>query len=191
MKKRIAVVLALVVLIGVLPGYAWAKGGRGGGGGHSARAGRVGSPAFRSGGHIARQPGVHPRAFRAGAVDRARFQPGHAVRGSHGFHGHRFRGHGHRFHGHGHRFHGHGHGGSRVFIGSSLFIGAPFWWGPPVWGPAYAAPPVIAYQTPPVYVPAPPPPTHWYYCSSAQGYYPYVEDCPGGWTPLTPTPPGG
>jgi hypothetical protein len=77
-----------------------------------------------------------------------------------------------------------------VFIGTSLFLGTPYWWGPPVWGPAYVTPPVIAYQTPPVYVPAPAPePTHWYYCSSAQGYYPYVKDCPGGWTPVPATPP--
>lgn len=43
--------------------------------------------------------------------------------------------------------------------------------------------------------PAPPPteaPTpYWYHCTSPEGYYPYVTECPGGWTkvPATPPPP--
>jgi hypothetical protein len=94
------------------------------------------------------------------------------------------------------------HGHSHVFIG----VG-PVWWGPPYWGPyyyppAYAyAPPVVVQETPPVYVqqqaPAPPPPppapsaqgtqgSFWYYCSSANGYYPTVPQCPEAWVKVAP-----
>lgn len=44
--------------------------------------------------------------------------------------------------------------------------------------------------------PAPAPtqsaPQYWYYCASVQTYYPYVAECPEGWTPVVPqtTPPG-
>ena len=31
--------------------------------------------------------------------------------------------------------------------------------------------------------------SYWYYCQDAQGYYPYVKSCPGGWTRVVPTPP--
>jgi hypothetical protein len=33
---------------------------------------------------------------------------------------------------------------------------------------------------------------YWYFCASAQGYYPYVTNCPEGWkmVPTTPPPPG-
>jgi len=30
----------------------------------------------------------------------------------------------------------------------------------------------------------------WYYCEAPKGYYPYVASCPGGWRPVSPTPPG-
>jgi hypothetical protein len=82
------------------------------------------------------------------------------------------------------------------------------WWGPRVyWGapylgvpfPYYATPPlvvqpvppVVVQQSPPVYVqPAPQPEGsyYWYYCQSAQGYYPYVQQCPTGWTKVSPSP---
>ncbi|MGH8807121.1 MAG: hypothetical protein ACREX0_04505 [Noviherbaspirillum sp.] len=29
----------------------------------------------------------------------------------------------------------------------------------------------------------------WYYCTSAQGYYPYIKACPEGWQRVTPQPP--
>lgn len=28
-----------------------------------------------------------------------------------------------------------------------------------------------------------------YYCEEAKAYYPYVQQCPGGWRQVTPTPP--
>lgn len=103
-------------------------------------------------------------------------------------------------------------GGTRVFIGANIGVGGPVWggprmwggthawgprvwWGPPaVWGPwypYYAAPPVIIQQPPPVYVqPAPQPqPYYWYYCQDSKGYYPYVKECPTGWTQVVPQAP--
>lgn len=31
-----------------------------------------------------------------------------------------------------------------------------------------------------------PAPTYWYYCASAQRYYPYVSACPEGWMQVVP-----
>jgi hypothetical protein len=30
---------------------------------------------------------------------------------------------------------------------------------------------------------------YWYYCDGAQGYYPYVKECPGGWRKVAPQAP--
>jgi hypothetical protein len=109
----------------------------------------------------------------------------HGVRHHHGFHhgGHHL--HGFRHHGFHHRsFHGRGHfhGGFGVGVFTGLAVGTV------LAAPLYAAPPV-AYAAPPVYYPAPaPPPVYWYYCRESQAYYPYVQECPGGW--LTVVPPG-
>jgi len=52
----------------------------------------------------------------------------------------------------------------------------------------YPYPPVVVQAPPTVSVqPAPQTPT-WYYCESPQGYYPSVQQCPGGWRPVAPTP---
>ena len=78
----------------------------------------------------------------------------------------------------------------------------------PYWGPWYYPPPpfyytpyyppvVIERPAPPVYIEqqpaavpaAPAPDNYWYYCAAAQGYYPYVKDCPGGWQKGLPQPP--
>lgn len=62
--------------------------------------------------------------------------------------------------------------------------------------PMYAYPPtVVVPTTPPVYIqqetqPMPPQTNYWYYCQKPDGYYPYVKDCPGGWLPVAPKPPG-
>jgi hypothetical protein len=83
----------------------------------------------------------------------------------------------------GHHWHG------RVFIG----FGPGFWWGAPYpyWGypPPYAyAPPPVVVEEPPVYVQpptplpaAPQPQAEWYYCRSANAYYPSVNSCPEAW----------
>lgn len=83
----------------------------------------------------------------------------------------------------------HGHG--RVFIG--VGVGPGFWWGPPYpyyWYPPPYYPPIVVQQ-PQVYVqqapaPLPAPPTDWYYCQSAERYYPQVQSCPEPWIRVPP-----
>ena len=82
-----------------------------------------------------------------------------------------------------------------VFIG----VGPAFWWGPPYpywwyYPPpyyVYSSPPVIVQQ-PPVYIQQQPPPappqSYWYYCPSAQAYYPSVQTCPEAWVKVPPRP---
>jgi hypothetical protein len=106
-------------------------------------------------------------------------------------------GHGGGFHGGG--FHGHGfHHGFRPGFRGSVFIGIGPYWGPywdPYWWPYYYPPAYAPVYTTPVatepqtYIQQSPAPTNWYYCESARGYYPYVQQCPGGW--LTVVPPTG
>jgi len=71
---------------------------------------------------------------------------------------------------------------ARVFVGVSPFVVAPFGWDYP---PYVAAPPVVVQQSPPVYVEqdpqAQPAPSEWYYCPSANAYYPNVASCPEPW----------
>jgi hypothetical protein len=91
----------------------------------------------------------------------------------------------------GHAWHGrHRFGGLHVFIGPPIV--APFepYWAPYGYPPVVVEPPPQAYvqPSPPVYV-QPSPPSFWYYCENPQGYYPYVQQCPGGWSQVAPTPP--
>jgi hypothetical protein len=109
---------------------------------------------------------------------------GHAWRGG-GFHG----GFHHGFH------HGFPHAHARFFFGVGI---GPFW--PYAYGypSAYAYPYAYPYgypsAYPPVIVPSapqispPPPPPSWYYCDNPKGYYPYVQQCPGGWRQVPATP---
>jgi hypothetical protein len=91
-----------------------------------------------------------------------------------------------------------GRGGGHYYGGWSVGIG---WWGPAAWGWPYG--PYDAFPYPGAYpypytpspvvveqvvtpaampVPAPAPtPAVWYFCDKAQGYYPYVPTCAGGW----------
>jgi len=157
-------IISAIVMVGVLvvgsTFPAEARGGRGGG--FHGGGGRSHAGSFR-GGH-----GFHGTGFRGGSL-----------RGSHGFHGSRF---------HGSRL----HGGTRVVIGAGLgWWGWPGWWGSGWWGapyPYYASAPMIV-QPPPVYIEQSMPgqaATYWYYCEQAQGYYPYVTSCPGGWMTVVP-----
>jgi hypothetical protein len=93
-----------------------------------------------------------------------------------------------RTHHGGHGHHGFSHHG---FHSHALIVAGPaFWWGPPYpyWWyypapPYYSYPPPVIVQEPPVYVQPPPAPpeSYWYYCPSAQAYYPNVRSCPEVW----------
>jgi len=91
-----------------------------------------------------------------------------------------------------------GHGGHRSHSHTrfGLHIGVPLYWNWPP--PYYAYPPTVITvpSQPQVYIergydePAPARGQgYWYYCDSPSGYYPYVRECPGGWQPVSPTPP--
>ena len=90
----------------------------------------------------------------------------------------------------------HGHRGVRTHV--VIGVGPSVWWRPyPYWHyppPYYVySPPPVIVQEPPVYVqqapaPAAPPPAYWYYCQSAQGYYPSVPACPEPWVKVPPRP---
>ncbi len=88
--------------------------------------------------------------------------------------------------------HARGFGGHHGFRGPAVFLGiGPYWgpdWAPYDYPPVVVAPPAV-YVEPSAPVSAPPPPPYWYYCDNPQGYYPYVQQCPGGWRPVAPTPP--
>jgi len=56
---------------------------------------------------------------------------------------------------------------------------------------AYTPPVVVIQQTPSAMPGASAPQAQsWYYCASAQSYYPYVPSCPEGWKMVPATPPG-
>ncbi len=102
--------------------------------------------------------------------------------------------------------HGHGHGGyyrpywgaGAVFLGAT-YIGWPSYYYPYSPYPAYyAVPPAYPYsygapateyieQAPAEQAPAPQ--GFWYYCAESRGYYPQVQECPGGWQRVAPRPP--
>jgi hypothetical protein len=101
----------------------------------------------------------------------------------------------------GFRGHTHSHSHSKVFLGFGVGLGPAWGWGWPSYYypyPAYAYPypayaaPVVVQPSPPVYTQqgAPAEPYYWYYCESAQAYYPYVQQCPSGWMKVVPTPEG-
>lgn len=85
------------------------------------------------------------------------------------------------------------HGGGRVgvYIGAPIVFGAPYYYYPPAY--SYGSPVVREYiyedRLPPPAV-EPQSPT-WYYCPESERYYPYVQDCPGGWTSVPARPPAG
>lgn len=65
---------------------------------------------------------------------------------------------------------------------SWYFISTSYpWWDP--WPPREV---IVVERSEPV---GPPPPAYWYRCEQPSGYYPYVRECPGGWTPVPATPP--
>jgi hypothetical protein len=93
-----------------------------------------------------------------------------------------------------------GHGGGRhsgwyrggtlgggAWAGGVVIGGFPLWYPygyGSVYGPMY--PPTVEESPPPVYIEREPPAEYWYYCWDPQGYYPSVEECPGGWVKVAP-----
>lgn len=89
--------------------------------------------------------------------------------------------------------------GRRAHVG--VYFGPSVYWGPG-WGapfypyPYYPPPPVVVMPPPappPVYIEQNEAPVqggqpYWHYCKSAQGYYPYVKECPDGWQKVLPQP---
>jgi hypothetical protein len=149
------------MLVALLGWAAVAEAGGRRGGGHGFHGGRGGAVAKGGPGH--RGGPRAPHVFRHhGPGLRHHALPG--VRPHQGFrHREELRRH-HGFRQH-HGFHG------KAFIGiAPLFV----------WPPSYVyVPPVVA--APPVYVE---PTGYWYYCPSAQAYYPYVATCPEAWIPV-------
>lgn len=86
---------------------------------------------------------------------------------------------------------------------SRVRLGVHF--GVPIWGPVGYPYPYSPYYYPPQVIVVPPPQPqvyieqaqepapaagqqYWYFCKSAQGYYPYVKECPDGWQKVLPQP---
>ena len=90
-------------------------------------------------------------------------------------------------------------GAGRHFFGPRLgvFVAAPLFWPWYSFPPPYYYPPVVAAPYAPTqYIeqelaPVAPsqPSAYWYYCAEDQSYYPYVQQCPGGWQLVAPQPP--
>lgn len=84
---------------------------------------------------------------------------------------------------------------SHIYFGLSF---GPYWLGPSPWyypAPAYYPPVVIERERAPIIIqqptPTAPPAAFWYYCRSANAYYPYVRSCPSGWEAVPAQPPAG
>jgi hypothetical protein len=75
----------------------------------------------------------------------------------------------------------------RHFAGGAsvgVFIGAP------LYAPLFYPAPSYYYSPPPTYIEQAPTPAYWYFCPESNAYYPYVQECPGGWQPVLPQPAG-
>jgi hypothetical protein len=93
-----------------------------------------------------------------------------------------------------HGYYGHGRAHFGVVIGAPFY---PWYYPSPYYYPPYS--PVVIERAPPVYIeqsgpaPAATPQAsqgnYWYYCSASRTYYPYVNECPGGWQRVAPQPP--
>jgi len=85
-----------------------------------------------------------------------------------------------------HQFH------SRVVIIGAPFY-APYYYPYPYSYPyPYYYPPVAMQYAPPAYVDqgeSGMTEAYWYYCASANAYYPHVRECPEGWQRVAPQPP--
>ena len=91
-----------------------------------------------------------------------------------------------------HRFHRFGFFGDFGFVGPAFGFGVyPFFWDPfwfPSPYPAYTYAPPLVIQPEPQASVLEPSSSYWYYCVDAKAYYPYTQQCPGGWLKVVPTP---
>ena len=102
--------------------------------------------------------------------------------------------------------HGGSHGGSYGFRGGygsfhgGGYIGMyanPYLYGYPYYNYSYNPSQTIIVPSSPTYVEqntliedSPEHPAeYWYYCTSPEGYYPYVKECSTDWQKVNPTPP--
>jgi hypothetical protein len=107
---------------------------------------------------------------------------------------------GRHHHGNHHGFHGKHFHGPRVFFGPRFYVGPrayPYYayphyryyggyyygYAPPV---VVTPPPVVVTPPPTSYVERAPVTQYWHYCHDPVGYYPDVQQCPGGWTQVPP-----
>jgi len=102
-----------------------------------------------------------------------------------------------RPHHHHHGFHGRPFHGPRAFVGPRLHVGPrvyPYYshyyhggyyygYAPPV---VVTPPPVVVTPPPTSYVDREPASQYWHYCQAPAGYYPDVQQCPGGWVQVPP-----
>ncbi len=86
----------------------------------------------------------------------------------------------------GHSGHFSRHARIGVFLGAPLF--APMYYPPSgyYYDPSLPAGPTVYIEQEPVPAEAAPDPSYWYYCRESSTYYPYVNDCPGGWQQVLP-----
>ncbi len=78
-----------------------------------------------------------------------------------------------------------------VYIGAPIVAAPLGYYG--YWGPSYyypAPPAAVEYvEREPAAAPQAAQPQHWwYYCQGSAAYYPYVNECPGGWQRVAPQP---
>ena len=77
-----------------------------------------------------------------------------------------------------------GHWGGGIWIGPGWGWGP--WWNYPYYPDYYS--PAIEQQEPPLFEqPTPRAQDYWYFCTSPEGYYPYITKCPSGWLKVVPS----
>ncbi len=79
-------------------------------------------------------------------------------------------------------------GGQRPFVRGGARVGVFI--GAPLYAPFFYPAPSYYYSPAPVYIEQAPTPAYWYFCPDSNAYYPYVQECPGGWQPVLPQPSG-
>lgn len=152
----------------------------------------IGSTAFADSGRRAERsressPAATQLAARQGGRDTVIRSGSRGYTGSRGYAGRR--GYSTRYLTPGHR-HSHSNFSGSIWIGPGWGVWDPFWYPYPYPSYRYYAPPtVVVPQEPQEYIlpeSQPEETGYWYYCRDPQGYYPYVERCPGGWLKVLP-----